>query len=119
LERGAVRASLAAMELKTVTDDSFTAEVLESETPVLVDFWAAWCGPCRVMNPILAELAAERDDVRIVKLDTEAEQETAARYGVLAMPTFLLFRDGKPVLQLVGSRPRKRLEAELSAALAA
>jgi thioredoxin 1 len=106
------------MDLLNVTDDSFTAEVLESEQPVLVDFWAAWCGPCRVMNPLLADLAAERDDLRIVKLDTDAHQEVAARYGVLAMPTFLLFRQGEPILRLVGSRPRKRLESELAEALA-
>ena len=105
------------MDLLNVTDDSFTAEVLESEAPVLVDFWAAWCGPCRVMNPILADLAADRDDIRVVKLDTEEHQEVAARYGVLAMPTFMLFKDGEPVLQLIGSRPRKRLEAELDEAL--
>jgi thioredoxin 1 len=105
------------MDLLNVTDDSFTAEVLESEQPVLVDFWAAWCGPCRVMNPLLADLAAERDDLRIVKLDTDANQDVAARYGVLAMPTFLLFRDGREVLRLVGSRPRKRLESELAQAL--
>jgi thioredoxin 1 len=105
------------MELKSVTDDSFTADVLESEQPVLVDFWAAWCGPCRVMNPILADIAADRDDVRVVKLDTEANQAVAAKYGVLAMPTFMLFKQGEPVLQLIGSRSRKRLETELSAAL--
>ena len=109
--------SLGGMELKTVTDDSFTADVLEAEQPVLVDFWAAWCGPCRVMNPILADIAAERDDVRVVKLDTEANQAVAARYGVLAMPTFMLFKHGEPVLQLVGTRSRKRLESELAAAL--
>jgi thioredoxin 1 len=106
------------MDLKTVTDDSFTAEVLESDAPVLVDFWAAWCGPCRVMHPVLADLAADRADLRVVKLDAEANVETAARYGVLAMPTFLLFRNGEEVLRLVGSRPRKRLEAELDAVLA-
>jgi thioredoxin 1 len=105
------------MDLLNVTDDSFTAEVLESDAPVLVDFWAAWCGPCRVMHPVLADLASDRDDLRVVKLDTEANVETAARFGVLAMPTFLLFRNGEEVLRLVGSRSRRRLEAELNAAL--
>jgi thioredoxin 1 len=103
--------------LFTTTDDAFTAEVLESSKPVLVDFTAAWCGPCRVMNPIVAELAAERDDIDVVKIDTDDNQQTAARYGVLGMPTFILFRDGAPVLRLIGSRPRKRLESELAAAL--
>jgi thioredoxin 1 len=103
--------------LSTTTDDAFTAAVLESEKPVLVDFTAAWCGPCRVMNPILAELAADRDDLDVVKLDVDANLQTAARYGVLGMPTFMLFRDGAPVLTLVGSRPRKRLEAELAEVL--
>jgi thioredoxin 1 len=69
------------------------------------------------MNPILAELASERDDLRVVSLDVDDNQETAARYGVLSMPTFMVFRAGEPVLRLVGSRPRKRLEAELAAVL--
>jgi thioredoxin 1 len=99
--------------LTHTTDDAFTAEVLESDTPVLVDFTAAWCPPCRVMKPILAELDAERDDLRVVTIDVDSNQATAARYGVLSMPTFMLFRDGAPVLTLVGSRPRKRLEQEL------
>ncbi|HMJ33534.1 MAG TPA: thioredoxin [Baekduia sp.] len=100
-----------------VGDDTFAAEVLESDVPVLVDFWAAWCGPCRAMHPILDQLAAERDDLRVVGLDVEAHQVTAARYGVLSMPTFLVFRHGEPILQLVGSRPRRRLEQELAAVL--
>jgi thioredoxin 1 len=103
--------------LTTTTDDAFTAEVLESDTPVLVDFTAAWCPPCRVMKPILAGLDAERDDVRVVTIDVDDNQATAARYGVLSMPTFMLFRGGAPVLTLVGSRPRRRLEAELDAIL--
>jgi thioredoxin 1 len=103
--------------LSSVTDDDFAAQVLESDVPVLVDFWAAWCPPCRVMHPILDELAGDRDDLRVVSIDVEANQATAARYGVLSMPTFLLFRAGEPVLRLVGSRPRRRLEEELSTVL--
>jgi thioredoxin 1 len=103
--------------LSSVTDDDFAAQVLEADVPVLVDFWAAWCPPCRVMHPILDELAGDRDDLRVVSIDVEANQVTAARYGVLSMPTFLLFRAGEPVLRLVGSRPRRRLEEELSTVL--
>ena len=101
----------------SVTDDSFQAEVLESERPVIVDFWAAWCGPCRVMSPILEELAQERDDLRVVKVDVDHNQRVAARYGVLSMPTFMVFRDGAPVGQIVGSRPKQRLIADLEALL--
>jgi thioredoxin 1 len=104
-------------QISTVTDDVFAAEVLESERPVLVDFTASWCPPCRVMKPVLAELAAERDDMRIVQLDVDADQRTAAEYGVLSMPTFILFRDGREVQRLVGARPRRRLEAELAEVL--
>ena len=100
-----------------VTDATFAAEVLESDAPVLVDFTAAWCPPCRVMKPVLAELASERDDLRIVQLDVDADQRTAAEYGVLSMPTFILFRDGAPVLRLVGARPKRRLGEELAAVL--
>jgi len=104
-------------EIRRVTDDAFAAEVLESGTPVLVDFTAAWCPPCRVMKPVLAELAAEREDVKIVQLDVDADQRTAAEYGVLSMPTFILFKDGREVQRLVGARPKRRLEAELAQVL--
>ena len=105
------------MRIDSVTDATFTAEVLESDKPVLVDFTAAWCPPCRAMNPILDEVAASRDDLRIVKLDVDDNQSVAAQYGVMSMPTFMLFNHGAPVQTLVGSRPRKRLESELEQAL--
>jgi thioredoxin 1 len=101
----------------TVTDDAFAAEVLEAEQPVLVDFTAAWCPPCRVMKPVLQELVAERPELRVVQLDVDTEQRTAAQYGVLSMPTFILFRDGREVTRLVGARPKRRLEAELAEVL--
>ncbi|UGS33798.1 thioredoxin [Capillimicrobium parvum] len=103
--------------IPVVDDDHFTAEVLEAERPVLVDFTAAWCPPCRMMKPVLEELAAERDDLAIVQVDVEDSTITAARYGVLSMPTFILFRGGAPVTQLVGARPKRRLERELDAVL--
>jgi thioredoxin 1 len=103
--------------LISTTDDRFDVDVLESDVPVLVDFWATWCAPCRVMNPILEELAAERDDIRVVKLDMDDNQRTSMRYDVMAAPTFMLFKHGQPVLKLVGSRPKRKLAEELSAVL--
>jgi thioredoxin 1 len=101
--------------MNSITDNNFAAEVLESDRPVVVDFDAPWCGPCRVMTPILEELASERDDVRFVKLDVDSNQTTVARYGVMSMPTFMVFNGGEPVLTLVGSRPKRKLAEELSA----
>ena len=101
-----------------VTDNTFQAEVLESEKPVLVDFWAAWCGPCRVIAPILEEIAADRDDLRIVKLNIDENQETPVSLGIMAIPTMILFRNGTEAKRITGTKPRKRLEAELEPALA-
>jgi thioredoxin 1 len=105
--------------LTQVTDNNFDAEVLESESPVLVDFWAAWCGPCRVVAPVLEEIAAERDDLRIVKLDIDENPQTAARYQVLSIPTMILFKGGQPVHTVIGAYPKKRLEQEIEPALSA
>ena len=105
--------------INDVTDTTFQAEVIESETPVLVDFWAPWCGPCRVVAPILEEIAKERpDELRIVKLNTDENQQTAVAYQVLSIPTMILFRNGQEAKRIIGAYPKKRLEAELVPALA-
>ena len=104
--------------LKAVTDTTFQAEVLEADKPVLVDFWAAWCGPCRLIAPILEEMAAERDDLEIVKMDIDANPQVPAQLGILAIPTMILFRNGAEATRIQGAKPRKRVEAELEPALA-
>jgi thioredoxin 1 len=101
-----------------VTDASFQADVIESDTPVLVDFWAPWCGPCRVVAPVLEEIAGERQDLRIAKLNVDDNQQTAASFEVLSIPTLILFRNGQPVKKVIGAYPKKKLEAELEPALA-
>jgi thioredoxin 1 len=105
-------------KLAEVTDSNFQAEVIESETPVLVDFWAPWCGPCRVVAPVLEEIAEERPDLRIVKLNVDDNQQTAASFEVLSIPTLILFKDGQPVKKVIGAYPKRKLEAELEPALA-
>ena len=101
-----------------VTDANFTAEVLESETPVLVDFWAEWCGPCRVVAPILEEINEEQDNLRVVKLNVDENQETAARYDVMSIPTMIVFRNGEVATKIIGAMPKRRLVQELEPALA-
>ena len=99
--------------LANVTDNNFQAEVIEAETPVLVDFWAPWCGPCRLVAPALEEIAAERPDLRVVKLNIDDNQETAAAFQVMSIPTMILFEGGEPVRKIVGAYPKKKLEAQL------
>jgi thioredoxin 1 len=96
-----------------VTDDSFQAEVIESETPILVDFWAPWCGPCRAIAPVLEEISAEREELRIVKLNVDENQETAATYGILSIPTLILFSNGAESKRLAPTRNKGQLEAQL------
>jgi thioredoxin 1 len=102
-----------------VSDSNFQAEVLESSEPVLVDFWAPWCGPCRIVAPHLEELAGERDDIRVVKLNVDDNPQTAATFQVMSIPTLLLFKNGQVAHQIIGALPKNRLLQELEPALAA
>jgi len=105
-------------DVSNVTDTNFQAEVLEAAQPVLVDFWAPWCGPCRVVGPVLEEIAGERDDMRVVKLNVDDNQATAARYQVMSIPTMIVFKNGQPAKTIVGALPKSRLVQELEPALA-
>jgi thioredoxin 1 len=108
-----------AANITDVTDNNFQAEVLEHDKPVLVDFWAPWCGPCRVIAPSLEEIADEQSDsLRIVKLNVDENQQTAAQYGVMSIPTLIVFKNGEAAKTIVGALPKKRLVQELEPALA-
>ena len=108
------------MSVQSITDAAFEAEVLRASGPVLVEFGANWCPPCRQIEPVLERIGAEREGaLRVVSMNVDEQPLTSTAYGVTGLPTLIMFRDGSPVLHLVGARPRSVLEAEVDRALTA
>nr|WP_245641290.1 thioredoxin [Thermovenabulum gondwanense] len=102
------------MKPVNVTDANFQAEVLNSDLPVLVDFWAAWCGPCRMMGPVIDEIAGEYEGkLKVCKMNVDENPNTPTKYGIMSIPTLILFKDGAPVKKLIGFRPKNDIIAEL------
>jgi len=100
-----------------VTEATFEQEVLKSETPVLVDFWAEWCGPCHAVSPVLEKIVEERQgELKLVKVNIDSEQALSLRYGVMSIPTMILFKDGEPAAAAVGAQPKTSLERSLGLA---
>jgi thioredoxin 1 len=106
------------MALKEVTDSSFVAEVVESETPVVVDFWAPWCGPCRAVSPLLEQLAEEHPEWKFVKVNVDDNQHTAASYGIQSIPTMVVMQHGGEAGRIIGGRPKAAIESGIAETLA-
>lgn len=100
-----------------VTDDTFEEIVLKSDKPVVVDFWAQWCGPCKMIGPILEELSGERDDITIVKMDIDENPEVPTNFGVRSIPTILIFKGGETIATTMGAKPKAQLTAWIDSAL--
>ncbi len=101
-----------------VTDDTFEAEVVQSDKPVIVDFWATWCGPCKMIAPILEEIAGEyADQVKVAKLDVDSNNITAGKYGIMSIPSLLFFKNGEEVDRVIGAIPKSQLTARLDKVL--
>jgi thioredoxin len=96
-----------------VTEATFEQEVLQSDKPVIVDFWAEWCGPCHAIAPVLERIADEHSDLRVVKVNIDEEQGLAMRYGIASIPTVVLFKDGEPAAAAIGAQPKSALEKSL------
>jgi thioredoxin 1 len=105
--------------MNPVTENDFETEVIQSDQPVLVDFWAEWCGPCHAIAPVLDQIAQERSDLKVVKLNIDEEPALAQRYGVMSIPTLILFKGGEPAAAAVGAMPKSMLEEKLGLAEAA
>ena len=107
------------MAALNITDVNFAAEILRSEVPVLVDFWAPWCGPCRRVSPVVEEIASERaDSLKVVKLNIDENQQTAVKFNVMSIPTLMLFKNGEVAKTVIGAYPKRKIEDELEPALA-
>lgn len=107
------------MSARSVTDATFTTDVLEADRPVLVDFWAPWCGPCRQVGPILDELAAEHAEIEVVKVNVDENPQVTARYGITSIPALNVYAGGEVVKSIIGARPKHVLVTELSEYLGA